>query len=334
MTQPEITEFLSGLGKERYRAVQVMKCKLASPEEIEKARKLCQDLFGKIGPESGEALVAHFKEQLQTWRKQLVQFRPLAHTGQYPGASAIDRALSVIEGILAIRDSFESIIAFNKKKNELPDTGDDIHELSGFYANQKPTWDKLRQSLRIFNTNAAALNKNADAAQALKRLQEIAAHDAPYGMIKDVEALIARVASINESMASHARQEALTDIETKIQTISAALDTANASDDARNRILHPIQAIKQAMSVEESIPALSYHREESGKAMEEALDAIEALKPATGETKPPKQTKVVRLASVSQKPYLESASDIEAFVEEVKKRLLAELAQDTRIRLQ
>ena len=77
-----------------------MKCKLASPEEIEKARKLCQDLFGKIGPESGEALVGHFKEQLQTWRRQLAQFRPLAQTGQYPGASAIDRALGVIEGVL------------------------------------------------------------------------------------------------------------------------------------------------------------------------------------------------------------------------------------------
>lgn len=318
----------------QWRAVRIMKCKLASPEEIEKARKLCQDLFGKIGPESGEALVTHFKEQLQTWRRQLGQFRPLAQTGQYPGASIIDRALGVIEGILTIRDSYECIIAFNRKKNDLLDASDDIHELSGFYANQKPTWDKLRQSLRIFNINAAALNKNADAAQALKRLQEIAAHDSPYGMIKDVEALIARVASVNESMVSHARQEALTDIEAKIQAISAALDAANASGDARNRILHPVQAIKQAMSVEESIPALSYHREESAKSMEDALDAIEALKPATGETKPPKQTKVVRLASVSQKPYLESASDIEAFVEEVKKRLLAELAQDTRIRLQ
>ncbi len=318
----------------QWRSVKMVKCKLASPEEIEKARKLCQDLFGKIGPESGEALVAHFKEQLQAWRRQLGQFRPLAQTGQYPGASIIDRALGVIEGILTIRDSYECIIAFNRKKNDLLDAGDDIHELSGFYANQKPTWDKLRQSLRIFNINAAALNKNADAAQALKRLQEIAAHDAPYGMIKDIDALIGRVAAVNDVMVAEARQASQAVLDDRIQAMSTALDGLNASSDDRNRILYPLETIKQTISAEESIPALFYQREESAKAVDTALDSIEALKPTSDTPKPQKQTKSLRVASVTTKTVLESAADVEEFVEALKNRLLAELGPDVRIRVQ
>ena len=317
----------------QWRAVQVMKCKLASPEEIEKARKLCQDLFGKIGPESGEALVAHFKEQLQTWRRQLGQFRPLAQTGQYPGASAIDRALSVIEGVLTIRDSYECIIAFNRKKNDLLDAGDDIHELSGFYANQKPTWDKLRQSLRIFNTNAAALNKNADAAQALKRLQEIAAHDSPYGMIKDVEGYILKVATVNERMICDIKKVVRTDLEAKIQIIDSLLDKMNATIDVRNQILDPLQVLLKTIEEEQSIPSLSYIREESEKLLEEAIIKIDDIKSKNNNHTIPKKTKFIDLKLITNKVYLESVEDIDNLITELKNKLLSELNNNTRIRV-
>lgn len=317
----------------QWRAVQVMKCKLASPEEIEKARKLCQDLFGKIGPESGEALVAHFKEQLQTWRKQLAQFRPLAQTGQYPGASTIDRALGVIEGILAIRDSFESIIAFNKKKNELLDTGDDIHELSGFYSNQKPTWDKLRQSLHVFNTNAAALNKNADAAHALKRLQEIAAHDAPYGMIKDVEGYILKVATVNECMICDAKKVMRTDLDAKINIVTSLLDKINTTTDLRKQILHPLQNILNTIEDEQSIPFLSYTREESEKLIEESIDKIDNINLTNNNDTSQKKTKFINLTSITDKVYLESVEDVNNLIKELKDKLLSELNSNTRIRV-
>ncbi|SFK15020.1 hypothetical protein SAMN04488082_11566 [Desulfomicrobium apsheronum] len=317
----------------QWRAVRIMKCKLASPEEIEKARKLCQDLFGKIGPESGEALVAHFKEQLQTWRRQLGQFRPLAQTGQYPGASIIDRALGVIEGILTIRDSYECIIAFNRKKNDLLDAGDDIHELSGFYANQKPTWDKLRQSLRIFNTNAAALNKNADAAQALKRLQEIAAHDSPYGMIKDVEGYILKVATVNERMICDIKKVVRTDLEAKIQIIDSLLDKMNATIDVHNQILDPLQVLLKTIEEEQSIPSLSYIREESEKLLEEAIIKIDDIKSKDNNHTISTKTKFIDLKLITNKVYLESVEDIDNLITELKDKLLSELNNNTRIRV-
>ncbi len=102
----------------------------------------------------------------------------------------------------------------------------------------------------------------------------------------------------------------------------------------RNRILYPLQTIKQTISAEESIPALFYQREESAKAVDTALDNIEALKPTPDTPTPRKQTKSLRVASVTTKTVLESAADVEEFVEALKKRLLEELGSDVRIRIQ
>ena len=131
-----------------------------------------------------------------------------------------------------------------------------------------------------------------------------------------------------------ARQASQVVLESRIQAVSTALDGLNASSDERNRVLYPLQAIKKIISAEESIPALFYQREESTKAMDTALDNIEALKPTPDIPKPRKQTKSLRVSSVTTKTVLESTADVEEFIEALKARLLEELGPDVRIRVQ
>jgi hypothetical protein len=53
------------------------------------------------------------------------------------------------------------------------------------------------------------LDKDATAAGALKRIQEILAAPAPYGMIKDAESLIQTVEGVNTALVQEHRRKAL-----------------------------------------------------------------------------------------------------------------------------
>lgn len=321
----------------KWKTVKIMKRKVPSKEQIEKARKLCQELFGKIGPEALDDLERTIRGELGRRHKELGKYQQLAQTGNYPGGKEIESGLEAIQKVLGIRDTFEFISRFNEKRDDLLDTCEDIHELLDFYTNQKPTWEKLLKSLGEFRKNQAALYKDADAEPALKQLNSIAEAPAPYGMLKDVDSLVSTVSSVNEQKVEEKRKKALLDLDARIATVTKELDAMGADGDFRNHVLYPLQQVKQQVAGETSIPDISYQLEEFGQAVEDALDRIERKKtpPVPGKPdKPTKKTKTFRATSVASKAYLESPEDVDSYVEVLRTTLLDELKADVRIRLQ
>lgn len=321
----------------KWKTVKIMKRKVPSKEQIEKARKLCQELFGKIGPETLDDLERAIRGELGRWQKELSKYQQLALTGSYPGGKEITRGLAVIQKVLGIRDTFEFISRFNEKRNELLDTCEDIHELLDFYTNQRPTWEKLIKSLGEFGKNQAALYKDINAGPALKQLHTIAEVPAPYGMLKDVDGLVSTISAINEKLVEERRAKALLELDAKIVNVTKGLDAMRADVDFRNHVLLPLQKVKLHVAEETSIPDISYQLEEFDQAVEDALDQIERMKSSPGPEnpkKPSKTTKVIKPSAIAANSYLESPEDVNAFVEALRKTLLAELTGDVRIKLQ
>ena len=71
--------------------------------------------------------------------------------------------------------------------------------MKDFYTNQRSTWEKLQKAMEGFKPNRQELEKDADAAQALARMDEIISAGRPYGMIKEVEDLLERARKVNEA---------------------------------------------------------------------------------------------------------------------------------------
>mgnify|MGYP006286845239 FL=1 len=89
--------------------------------------------------------------------------------------------------------------------------------------------------------------------------------------------------------------------------------------------------------LETSIPNMSYLLEEFGTAEAYAYDQIEQKQQQTGDADPDPQrrkTKVIRVSTITPKPYLESEQDVEACLETLRQKLLQELTHNIRIRLQ
>ena len=126
---------------------------------IEGLRKLGQDLFGDMGPDSEDGLFSFFKERLTEWDKNLTGYKTLSDTGNYPGSKEIKEGINLVSRLINLNDSFAFMKRFDEIKGELKDFSDDFHDIDNFYKTQRPVWEKLQKHYARFQLNQFELEK-------------------------------------------------------------------------------------------------------------------------------------------------------------------------------
>ena len=315
----------------QWKNVKIAKRINISKADSQKAQTLGKELFGSIPPDGQDKLSQYIRDGLKGWIQILEKFKPLADTGNYPGRKEIDACLETADKLLNIHDAYEFVKEFNENKDDLSDASDDLHNLKDFYTNQKNTWETLRSAMDRFKPNWTALEKVSDAGKALQRISQILNAASPYKMLKEVNALISKVETVNESLIKEKRASAAFEIEKKISHVSDLLNEKNAEDDFCNKTLFPLQDIKKKIQTEYSIPQISYSVNEGQELFEEALENIdEAFKPE----EKPKQIRTIKPASFKQKAYIDTEADVEAFINKVKDELLEAVRNNIRVRIE
>ncbi len=343
----------------RFKQVSILKRKSADAAQLKRARDLHKELFSKLGREEEDGLVADFRGNLSQWQAELKEFSHTATAKHHPGKQTIDQALLRIAKQLAVRDSFEFVEAILADKEAWKDVSEDIHDLTSFYKNQIAIWRRMLEALQRFEPNRPALIKEPVAASALQQLAAIRDNSAPYQQVNQIEALIQSVEAVNAKLVNAKREHALLLLEKKIVEVSQALDQAHAQPDLRNRALHSLQQIKIDISAQTSIPQINYLQEQSGNALDSAMDMISiavsaAAKPQplavkaagdnptvinlgasqTTQTVAPKPAKVIRAADLSSKSYLETEAEVEEYLAKLRAELLAAIKAGQRARIQ
>ena len=338
----------------RFKQVSILKRKTADATALKRARELYKELFQKLGRDEEDALVADFRARLTQWQTDLNGFTLTASTAHHPGKADMDAALTRINQLLAIRDSFAFIESLLCAKDDWLDTAEDIHDLVNFYKTQIAAWRKLLEGLRAVADNREALNKVPQAAAALTDLTQIRAHPKPYGLVNRIEPLLATVGAVNDQLAHEKREKALLSIDAKVAEVQAKLNASGASSDLSNKALRALQDIKIHIASQSSIAQILYLQSQGGDAMDDAVSLIESagVKPPhqvamPGDTATPvqtgqpkvsapaaKTTRVIRVADFSAKNYLETEADVEACVAQLKAELLAAIRSGQLARLQ
>ncbi|MFT4929507.1 MAG: hypothetical protein ACI8WB_005640 [Phenylobacterium sp.] len=108
-----------------------------------------------------------------------------------------------------------------------------------------------------FKANQHVLEKDLNAAKALKQLKDIYNHQSPYGLLKNVSGLISQVDKVNQQLLDGKRVHALNKINGRINSIQTELDAMNATAELRNEALYGLQQqrslVEQAISIAEII---------------------------------------------------------------------------------
>lgn len=345
-------------GTNKWRNVTVVKRQTVDKGLLQTARTIAKDVFGKNTPDGEDALTAHIRGEFEAWRTNLGEWKPLADTGNYPGASDIADASGVIARALAIQDSYQFIGHFVELKDDFQDLSDTMGELRNFYTSQRPTWEKLRKAHEAFNLNRQELVKNTEAAAKLKRIEDILASQAPYGMIKDAEGLIQSVSAVNDDLIQKRRAHVMEKIDGHIEKVKAELNDVGASPELRNKCLTPIQRIKTDVEGQTSIAHIFQLQGAGQEAVDDAFAMIEAaaisasktpgeapietpenggMSDAGGTAEPMVQNKrsktrrVVEPTTLVTKTYLESQDDVDGFLEALRDELEAAINNNERV---
>lgn len=315
-----------------WRKVTLVKRHTADPPQIDAARRLGKEIFAEMGPDDQDALFAFLRAKLLGWQSGLAAWRPLAETGDYPGdypgRAEIAAGLDLIESLVGCDRSGRFINRFNGRKDDLLQLGDAYLELEQFYRHQRPTWDRLRKAYERFRLNRMELERDQRAGPAFRRMEEILNAAGPYSLIKEAEPLIAGVQQVNSALLRRRRARALQAIDAHTAEISRELQAVNGNQALKAACLGPLQVLRQHAQSQDSLAHVAQAESEAARAFDEAITRIE------------KSTKVttprcnVKPAELTQTACLETAHDIDRFLNQLRGKLEEALDNGRRIRIQ
>ena len=328
----------------RQRKVIIVQRETAGGELLKKAQALGKELFHQLGPAAGDQLYSFLHERLTSWDRDLAEYQPLAGTGNYPGLDEIDDGRATLRQFVEETDAVRFLKRFVENRDALLDLSEDLHDLQGFYRNQKHSWEALRQAVDALSQNRLQLEAHAEAAPALARMKEILAAKHPYGLLHEVAALSHTAQAVNDALVQAAREPALGAIQGQLSSIEAELDKVSAAAGLRDQATGELRRLLASAERQHSIAHIAQARQAAEDAYDRALSAIEQAQippPVTPGVKekdpvPPVKVKlrcVVEARSLCSHGFIETADDVERYLSALRQALEAALAAGERVQI-
>ena len=353
----------------RRREISVQKKRLVDDAILKQARNLSRELFNALGPEVEKELFEFYRTHFNQWLTNLRSYKSKTDVGRFPGKRVIEDSILTLERLLTNRESFDFFKAVVDNKNDYLDLEEDYRDIHEFFSNQLHSWQQLQTALYQFDKNRQALQKDEAAHKALGELNQIDQADAPYSLLHSVAGFVETVEAVNTRIILEKRDHALERVEDKIQQLQAEIIKSGvASADLSNRLLRPLQLIKDELATETSIAtiymlqiqtaqdklddslvelerAIRVEAEKQAKARKDAQEGAETYTDKPSEDAPSKPAPVampkpvvdVSAAKVFSKLasgiYLEKQEDVDRFVAALKDELQKAIKEGGRVRL-
>ena len=251
-------------------------------------------------------------------------------------------------------------------EDDLLDWHEDFEPVEAFFTNQKAAFDNGVTFMSLMKGEGFYLESNAQASDAVHRVDEILKSDKPYSQIRYINELAAPVLGAHEELVTDKRNELLSAIEKTVDSVKqyangqegfvrVATDAAGDADRAAASIrsnAHTattavrIDALKQQLDswrdgalakIDRAVAAEQERIETERRRTQvtEGGERVTNITPAHSEAKPKPATKVkpVKLASVATVCKLSNEQDVDAYLEQLRERLLHELDGVDAIRL-
>jgi len=288
-------------------------------------------MFGEMGPDKELPLYEFLKNKFSDWQGVINECRALAQTGKYPGLSEIQEALRLSAVLLNAGDSFDFISRFIENRDALIQVSRDFADIEAFYTKQRAQWDELSSALDRFEINRFDLEKEDTARQSLCRMREIKAAPAPYGIIKEANALIREVEKVNSGLLNEARSL----VERRIDELAVDLEKdASGRGVAKNEIdksKGALADLKGSIKNEPSIANIKRFESEAQEVFEREVNRL--AKTVSSSQEPVKEIKAVSVKGLSRKPYLDTEKDVDEYADALRDELKKLIKEGKRVKI-
>jgi hypothetical protein len=323
----------------------IIRRQTSDPKSLQNARSLGKELFHEMGPDGEDALFAFLQLKLRDWQATLNGYKAFADTGNYPGREETAEGLSLVRKLLGCDNSFNFFNQFNAQKEALSEFAEQYNDLTHFYDHQKQTWDKLQRAYARFQLNRMELERNEMAAPALRRMHEILAAPAPYGLIKEADGLINTVSAVNTSLVDDRRSHALEKINAHINSLITDIAAANGDESLSVACLKPLEALRAQVEGHDSLAHITQMEAEAVTLFDAAIGRVEEFarnreKATTANTAggvvasklAVKKQRIIEPAKLAQ-AYLETSEEVEQFLYALRKELEDAIEKNERVQI-
>lgn len=291
----------------------------------------------------------------------------------YPGEDECEKMRSEVADVLKDQNEAEAFLTtFTKHEERLLDAKEDFDKVVEFFeSNQRTAFDHARDFLNRTEGIEYASDDIPGAVENVATVREILKDPKPYGRIKDLQPLMDPVEDDMKKLLGIRRNEFLCRIESDLQDLRAQAESqkgfVNQAKDAIADAGTKYESFKNRAHSAQSLNELSVVATNWGDwlsaAANEMYDAVDEARmrmdnerrttevTSTGEvvkkisnkgaassapvpaSKPQRKIKTVRRADLAKPSRLLSAEDVERYVDDLRSRLMQELAANDEIRI-
>jgi hypothetical protein len=321
--------------------------------QINNAKELFKEIFGKMALLSDEdGLMRQFMEYANKEISKINELLVYYRQSKYPGQDILQEGKETLEKICKIHDAREFYDELQREKDVLLDYADDSIDVKKFFdSNQKEFFDKAVHKINVYNSNKTyVLDK--EVVDLVGQMQKIVGSREPYSDIHKLPSLIdrfvVRFTELLEEECKPVRKVIESDYTKVLEELNKYEFKPVLFDRFKNRFDDLLSRLDHANNFYEAIAM----KEESDRLKLRCFDEIAAelakRKPAEPPTTkepdkptvvndPPRKYKKTVNISIANILHgaksIESESDIEDVVNEIRNRLKRELRDDVIIKL-
>lgn len=329
---PDMLRKKSEIGK-----TSISKRQVVSTQKMKLTKEFLREYFDIMDvPEDEDGLIAFIALKFTEQKAHFDQLLSRYKNKKYPDQGLISGAVSLIDDVLSQqKDNVALIDRIMKKKEDLLDSKDDLHDVESFFKNQVAVFDSAVKMELDLRDDLDYLSKEEEANKALNQIRLITMLQTgkfDYKRIPELNGLMATVNAGHDRLLDAKREELL---EIVRQCMEAVHTAGNSSVDVKNIIAvadnfysqkkERIAELTILALLDGLIPPMLTYKDSTCEKIETAIrpapsKPVQALQP-TGTPAPKKIIKAFNRQVVFSAKRLESDADIDAYVEKVRTQL-------------
>ena len=272
-------------------------------------------------PEDEENLITFVKNTFSQKRAHYQELLDKYYSrGKYPEQNTVTRARDLMDDVLArSKDNVALLEYINKKQDDLLDMSEDMEEIEGFFASQVQTYENAMKQSEKYREERTYFSGNEEAEDSYKTLLEILAMDKPYSRVRELPELLTvlgtahgRLLAEKKAEVMEVNRQCMADIHQMAEHIKGTGQISDRADDFFTEMRDQIEKSQSLFRLDAMKTQMSDQRDRACRDME-SLNA-------GPQTRSEKITRVSRGELCPMKK-LQSDEDVEAYVENIRKKL-------------
>lgn len=309
-----------------------------NPLKLKNAKTFLREYFNVMDlPADEDGLFNYIDKNFKAKKTDLEAYKSMNATRHYPGYDKVLAGLNLVDEVLkCTNDGVALIDKLNNLSDDLLDNKEDMADVANFFKTQKTLFDNASDFNNAMKGSIDYFVEYPDIQTALEKIKMIITYqdNYNYSQIKDLNGLISTVKTVQAQLVAKKKEEindaidqCLSALEAREKAnpdkLAAILNQARIKYDSRKE---EIKDLNDLALLDAKLSQIWADKNGFDNLMDYALTPPKPNPPVLPVPPKPKKVRKSNRYAILQQKKLQSQEDIDKYVEELRKNLIALLA--------